>query len=389
MSFRNDRRRRLVSDELSAAHHRDEAEGDERSSDSAHEESHAKRAYATAADEALDRPLAACFPASYLMISLLLTAGIGLVAALLVAHTFTVGMTDPAHTVHTRLFDVVAPGNATHWLASMLSAAAAVVAVYIYGLRRHLLHDYHGRYRMWIWTALACLAVSFGEGTSAAASLRALCGHLATLFHLNNNVAWPALVGSLLVAISLRIGGEVRRCGAALALLLLAAVSAGVATAASSQRLAESLGAHAPLVARGGWLTGYLFGLAMMFCYARHVTGEIEGKIAVTVKVHKRRKKHKKVHYAETDDEAAAATHHRHKHKHVRTDLDPEEPTSSKSSHAHDRHHAASVPMKSSSQATTRDDDEEGEDAGDTRDGRPLSRKERRRLRRDSQMRAA
>ena len=64
--------------------------------------------------------------------------------------------------------DLAAKGSLGCWFSSLLLLAASVAAILVYTVRRHRTDDYQGRYRIWLWAA-ACW---FLMATDQAASLR-------------------------------------------------------------------------------------------------------------------------------------------------------------------------------------------------------------------------
>jgi uncharacterized membrane protein len=254
-------------------------------------------------------------------------------------------------------FDLAAPGNASGWLASMLMAAAALVATFIYTLRRHRVDDYHGRYRVWIWTAVACLAMSLGEATNLATLLRGLSDRAAVACGANEAVVWPATLGLILGLAGLRLLLEIRRSHGAVALWMLAAGLFLLATATDRGWLIHVPQSNRLLVERLCWLAGYMVVLATFLFYARYVGLQIEGKIAVVPTRLKppraRKKKHRRV-----DVEEAEAAPARMAPAQVRTDLEP---------------------------ASARAADESSAHGNGQLEGK-LSKKERRRLRREARM---
>ena len=53
--------------------------------------------------------------------------------------------------------DAGAAGNLAAWFSSCLLLMAAACSLQIYNLRRHKIDDYRGRYRIWVWAAIALL----------------------------------------------------------------------------------------------------------------------------------------------------------------------------------------------------------------------------------------
>ncbi len=366
MSVRHDRRRRMLADEGLA-----DASGDalDRAvpGNPAHGGAATQRAYADAALASLERPIRDYFPSRAISIGLVACGGLALVGALAAGHLWSMQLAERWGGDHPTVFDLASPGNASGWLAAALMALAGLTALYLYALRRHRVDDYHGRYRVWLWTSLACLTASFGEATSVATLARDLCNSAAQASNVSPSIAWLSVTGATLFVMGLRLLMETWRCRSAVALFLLG--SACVLVAAAT---AHGWSTHVPpeyqlLVARGCWLAAYVFLLAMFLAYARYVVLEIEGKVAVKMaKV--RPPKSKKAKNSRRKKEAEVKPEPIRKS--ARTDLEPEsEPV-------------AALKL-SSTYSDSRQEARGNSQADDERDSqRRLSRKERRRLRR-------
>ena len=209
--------------------------------------------------------------------------------------------------------------NLAAWLASTLLLVASLTSVLIYSLRRHRVDDYHGRYRLWIWAALACLVASCAEGAGLADLARGLCRHLARLGSLDDAVVWPVGTGVVLGAIGLRLLIEVRRSRLSVLALLSSTGSFLLAAAVALEWLPAVPELWRQLVARTSCLVGYVFLLTTLLLYVRHVVFEIEGRVPVKP-ARPKRKKVKRA--AETTEKLAVAATPKAASK-GRSDLDP------------------------------------------------------------------
>jgi hypothetical protein len=379
MSVRADRRRRLVGDDTASPAPVEQREASRREGDAPLDHPSERRAYAPAAQSALERPMRDLLPSSYGALALVSVGGLLLVGALELSQIWSQRLADVPAIFSAGVFDLAAPHNASRWFAAMLMAATGLVALYLYSLRRHRVDDYHGRYRVWIWTAIACMAVSFGEATSATTAVRSLCGRAAIACNVTEAVLWPALAGTLLAVFMLRILVEVWRCRGSVALLTLAGASFFAAAAIHHGWFVPLAEPNRIMAERGSWLAGYVVLLASLLTYARYVALEIEGKIAVTPRKHRPPSKNKAAQPAARN---ATPDPPRKQAARVRSDLDPapEPAATTPSASIGDRRRdlgtaKASGPTEASSN-------------GDGDPKRGLSRKERRRLRREAQMQA-
>ena len=238
-------------------------------------------AYAPAAQSALERPLRELLPAGYMGLTLLTAAGLTVVGLLVAGQLWIGDLANSRSTIAATLLDLAAPRNASAWFAAMLTASAGLVALYLYSLRRHRVDDYHNRYRVWLWTAVACFAVSFGETTSAASAARMVCDVAATACNLDSRVVWPALLAALVALAVVRLLFEVGRSRGSAALVAISGVAFGVAAAVYHGWIVALDAPMRTVVGRGSWLVGYVLLLVGFLTIARYVALEIDGTIAV------------------------------------------------------------------------------------------------------------
>ncbi|HEX3727084.1 MAG TPA: hypothetical protein VHV08_12605, partial [Pirellulales bacterium] len=89
------------------------------------------------------------FPTRYLTIALVAIAGLASVAVIALMHHWSGSLAAMLSAEEVAALDLRAPHNISHWFSAILLAAASLVAMFIYSLRKHRLDDYHGRYRVW------------------------------------------------------------------------------------------------------------------------------------------------------------------------------------------------------------------------------------------------
>ncbi len=361
MSVRNERRRRLLADEALAA----DAEASEptlRLAGAKAAETLGDSAYAVTVGNELARRLIDLVPQSGLTVSLLLVAGGSIVALLSALDVWSSALTPGEAGNQSDVLQLAGPQGVGRWFTSLLAAACAPLAWVIYRLRRHRVDDYHGRYRVWLWMALAALGMSLFEGTGLGGLARFACQSLSARGGLDAAVVWPAAVATLAIALNLRLLVEIRRCRPALTTWTLAGLSlAGMVVV--EHGWAEPLGVTIPAVTAGIlWLVAHVLLAATLVLYARDVRIQIEGP----PKSKSKRKRSVKP-AKPADDDAAAPQAKPRPALQIRTDLDPIEP--------------AAAATKSAS-ATTR-----GAHPAASQETQPrLSRAERRRAQRETRM---
>jgi hypothetical protein len=361
MPQRHDRRRLLYSEDSPTSGPNSSDEPPLRiAADPDREIEPSRRSYAAAAHLHRQRRVHDLLPARYLTIGLVSAVGVLLVGGIELLHVWAGSLGHFLSPEETAALDLTAPRNISQWFASMLLGIASLIAISIYLLRRHRVDDYHGRYRIWIWTALACLLASLGETTDAVRLAQGFSRRAGSACGLAEGVLWPSVLAIVLAALGIRMFLEIRACRAALATLSLAA-AAFLAAAAVDLGWVISLSDQAkPLIARGCWLAGYVLMLATFLMVARHVLLEIEG---VVVRSHKP-KRHKAKHPTASESDSAPPPA-----PHFRIDLELLPPSSNAASSS-----SRSQSGTNKSQATNSNE----------LTGRVLSRAERRRLRKEA-----
>ena len=270
-----------------------------------------------------------------------------------------------------RSIDLSQPHNISHWLSSMLLGIGSLVAMLVYSLRRHRVDDYHGRYRVWLWAAVGCLAASLAESSDVIQLVHGVCRKLAELCSVADAVLWPASVGAVLAAVAIRLFFEVRRCRLATVALVASVGCFLTAAAVDHDLFLEFTSENRPLVQRGSWLIGYVLVLTTFLCYTRHVLLEIDGVVAlVPAKARRRKVKSASSTKPETSSNETVAK----PALHVRSDLEEVEKPASATPAASLR---MGTPPVSSASPTTQMHQS---------NSRALSRTERRRMRRETRM---
>jgi hypothetical protein len=166
------------------------------------------------------------------------------------------------------------------WLSSMLLMGAAAAALLVYSLRKHKQSDYHGRYRVWLWTALSAVGMSL---CSTAPVHEVLAAQIAarTRWQLPGGMLlmWLIPLGLVLFVLGLRLLLEVRSSKLALATLLLAVAAhvAGLVVLHSGKVALPP--AAAAMSGVGCQLSANLLLLVGITLFARHVLLDIEGRI--------------------------------------------------------------------------------------------------------------
>lgn len=270
---RNDRRRRVLADELlnSAGSEVDASAKKVPAGDS--------QRYAPAAHRDGQPRLCDMVPRRPLSLLLALGVPLGVIAGVL---TITQLIDDFAQHVPRAALAAFEPG-ATHgvvtWLASGFLLVNVYAALLVYSLRRHRVDDYYGRYRIWLAVAGASLLASLDVSTGISRLLAALLGPLAQRCRLPAEYGLPAVLTVVGSYLAVRLCMEVYRSRLAMTAVVLAIVCLiAVATNVAAWRgllPAE----HEVLVRSALKLCGCLLLPATTLLFARHVLLDIEGKV--------------------------------------------------------------------------------------------------------------
>ena len=395
----NDRRRRLLTEEANAS-----AEGSS-SADSGPVQP-AQRFHDAAQLDQQAR-VTDFIPTRRWVLLALFTLGLVFIGALEAGYALVVGAASIAGAPRLSVLDLAGPSSLANWFGSILLLKTGVTALVIFALRRHRLDDYRGRYRLWLWAAIAWFVMSIDEVTGLHDDFQSIMGSLTKWHGPGSDYAWWLGTWAVVVTVlSVRLWFEMRRCVPAI-LALSTALLLWCIPLALRLGWTPSIGFPIVMLSVGAKLLGHLFLWLTTSIYARHVIFDIEGKLPVReIKVKLPRAAKKKAARAEAeraeqddedgDDEATTSSAYRDKKIHVdpphtsignggtkRSDLGP-----------HIAPATASRPpaMASISNAKTigatlpaaRESNNDDEDDSDDEDGgnRRLSRAERRKLRR-------
>ena len=371
MTQRHDRRRRLLTDDSLAD---DESPPDETAagggSDASGSTDPQRRPYANTARLDRQRRIHDMFPSRYWTIAGTILGALALVAGIELAHVWATSTPGFLTAEDLTAFDLGAKHNLSQWFSSTVLGLCSLAAIFIYSVRRHRVDDYHGRYRVWIWTTIVCMLSSLGETTDAGQFARGICRWLERISSLTEPFVWPSAVGLMLGILAIRLAMEMRRSRLSMACEILAVICLLSAVAVSQHWLVLPPLANELLIARGMWLVGYVFVLATFLAYARYVVLEIDGLLAAPISKPKRvraktsAKAPTKI--AIDQPQKAAPTH-------ARTDLAPVESTSTSRARLQ-------IGSTLNRPATMQASSAKLSDSG----GSSLSRAERRRLRREA-----
>jgi hypothetical protein len=283
MQFRNDRRRRVFTDESTSAG-ADSASAEREAPDSGATAAGTGVRYGEAARRDRQPRLTDLVPSRYLTLSLLLGANLLFVTLLLTAYTWQVQLAAVVGGEAAAALDLAERGSLATWFNSLVLFSTAGVALLVYSLRRHRVDDYHGRYRVWLWAMLACLLLSIDETTAAHRVLYVAVGRLAAWVGVSSVALGRSVLAVMLCGFAVRLLVEMWRCRAACSALACAAGLLTASVAIQVEWIAVDNVMRQTMLASGLQMLGHLGLLAALMLYARHVILDVEGLLPIRVK---------------------------------------------------------------------------------------------------------
>ena len=281
----DDRRRRVLTEEVIGA-----ASGDSDAASVAtlgsRRTGQAARRYPEATLEKRQPTLADLIPRSYTVAILLFVLGAVLIAGLEALYAVAPRLSPPNRGGTLLALDLGASGSLAAWFSSATLALCGAAAIIVYTIRRHRLDDYHGRYRVWLWTAACTWLLSVNEAASLHEAFTAWMVHLSGRELLAGGAAWwIGLYGLILGAVGLRLVLELRECRAATAAIVLAGICYAVAIAMRFDALAPATAAHRVMLKEGCEMAGNLWLLLAIALYGRYVIQDANGLLPVLAEV--------------------------------------------------------------------------------------------------------
>jgi hypothetical protein len=281
----DERRRRVLRDELAQPADTENAESASNGSGSA---KGPVRAYSPAVLTERQPRVADLLPVRpFLAVSfvlLLLTA----VAAIECLHIYVRTSPISGHGYLSAL-DLSARGNLGNWFAAMLFAGGVGLAVTTLGIRAHRVDDYRGRYRIWLWIAAALAWVSI----DAATGLHDVLGLLiATATHGSVprenlaaacTISWVVPYSLVFGALAIRLAIEVWSSLPSFAALAISGLLYVMATLATLDMLPEAGPLVDSVVGSSLVLLAHVATISTIALYARHVYLDADGRLKVHI----------------------------------------------------------------------------------------------------------
>jgi hypothetical protein len=209
----------------------------------------------------------------------------------------TLPLTDGA--AHLAALDAGQRGSLAAWYSSALLAAAAALAIVVFGIRAHRVDDYRGRYRVWLWTAAALVWLSLDAATGIHDSLglgfTLLAGQPVFTASLaaGCTLTWIAVYGLVLGTLGLRLAVEVWP-----SLVSFTALLVGGLLYVGAAMLQLGMVAAPPSIVPGTVestviMLAHLSLLSSIGLYARHVYLDATGRLKVHIDPDRKNKSRK------------------------------------------------------------------------------------------------
>ena len=288
---RNDRRRRLMSEEyVSTFVEADDSAADENSSPEQTES--AKRTYAFGADRRNQLKTTDLFPKSLWVITLCGLILFGIVAGLNVLNVYAPAWRPYIGGASMQAISLTGSGTLASWMLSMMLLLTGLASLQIFALRKHRCDDYGGTYRIW----LIVPPIFFMASIAAIVDFEAIIYHLASIAQLtssaNESLIPMTIKLSLLALVMVRMLFEIRDSKAAFSMLVVAWLAIAVSTVLNTQWAENRIGsqelamasANAVLIATISLMLSHLLYVRFVYLHA-HGAIAVKKRVAAKTKV--------------------------------------------------------------------------------------------------------
>ena len=285
---RNDRRRRLMSEEyVSTFVAGDDSAANESSlGDKAEPE---KRAYALGANRGSQLKTTDLFPKKIWVITLCGITLFGFIASLNLLNFYAPAWRPYIGNASVRAISLAGAGTLASWMLAMMLFLTGLASLQIFALRKHRCDDYGGTYRIW----LIVPPIFFVASIASIVDFEAIIYQLASLAQLtsgtNDSLVPMTIKLSLLAIIMVRMLFEIRDSKAAFSMLVIAWLAFAISTVLNTQWAENRIGSqelalatpNAVLVATISLMLAHLFYVRFVYLHAH---GAIAVKTRVTAK---------------------------------------------------------------------------------------------------------
>ena len=177
--------------------------------------------------------------------------------------------------------DLDGEGSLAVWFSTMTLAAAGLVAIVVYRVRRHRTDDYYGHYRIWLWAAMCWFLLSLDETASLHEGFKEMMASITgTRILGDGSIWWVIPYFFLLGGVGTRLLVDMRRCAASTLALVTVAACYGTSVLAQVGWILPEAGARGVMLEEGAEMAGDVFLLLAMVLHARHVIFDAQGLLS-------------------------------------------------------------------------------------------------------------
>jgi len=185
-----------------------------------------------------------------------------------------------AHTTDGRVaaFDLDSEGSLGAVFSSATLAAAGLVTLIVFSVRRHKQDDYAGRYRVWLWAAICWFVMAIDESASLHEGFKEMMTWVSgTRLVGDGSLWWVAAYAVVLGIVGLRLVLDMRVCWSSTSVFVMAGICYTASVVVQMQGVLPETGAVGVMVEEGLEMAGNLFLLLSMTLHARFVILESQG----------------------------------------------------------------------------------------------------------------
>jgi hypothetical protein len=220
-------------------------------------------------------------PQRYSIIALLFLAGVTIVAGLESLYAYMPELARRTSDGTIAAFDLDNEGSLAVWFSSTTLLLASLTSAIVYSIRRHKADDYHGRYRVWLWSAGCWLVMSMDEGGSLHEGFKELMSYATGQRGFGDgSIWWVGAYSLVLGGVGLRLLLEIRDCRSSTTAFVLTAGCYLTAVLAQLGFIMPDAGAREVMLEEGCEMVGNLFLLLTMTLHARYVILDAQGMLS-------------------------------------------------------------------------------------------------------------
>lgn len=185
----------------------------------------------------------------------------------------------PADHAMPRALQIDSKGSLACWFSSLVLLTAAIVSLLIYTVRKHRVNDYQGRYRIWFWAAGCWFLLAADKGASLGEAISAGVTAVTGTPLKGNGVLWETVPYLFVLGIvGSRLLLDMLPDRFSVGLLLAAAIVAGLVMVDRLGLFFVVTDARAIVYRIGGEMGSQLLLLAAVSYHARYVLLDAEGR---------------------------------------------------------------------------------------------------------------